>query len=92
MQIARLRNWIADLGLRLRVMPTPTDAEAGVLVTTEVFDPELHAIGERWSCWAHRGESVEAHRWRLQLHLQTLQIAIEDDLAAVLQERRSPHA
>jgi hypothetical protein len=62
-----------------------------MLVHPVLFDPELDAIGERWHCWALRGESPADHRWRLQVHLTALQIALEEDLAIVLGER-SNHA
>ena len=42
------------------------------------------AIGDSWNCWRLRGESDRDYRFRLGVHLQTLAIAIEDDLDAVL--------
>jgi hypothetical protein len=83
-------RWIA--GLASEGSPPPdVEREAGELVTPERFDPRLHEVGERWNCWALRGESPEAHRHRLELHLTTLQIAIEDDLK-VLGSYRGSHA
>ena len=40
----------------------------------------LDEIGDRWHCWRLRSETREQHRHRVQLHLTTLLIAIEDDL------------
>jgi hypothetical protein len=80
-------RWIA--GLASKVSPTPlVEGEAGELVKPVRFDPELHAIGSRWQCWARGDETPEEHRYRLQVHLTTLQLALEEDLAAVLKERR----
>ena len=75
-------------GLVSRVSPTPIEeSEAGVLVRPTPFDVAVHDIGARWHCWELPGELPSQHRHRLQLHLQTLQIAIEEDLATVLGER-----
>ena len=78
--------WIA--GLASKVSPTPIDeCEAGVLVKPTPFDVVVYDIGSRWHCWPLPGELPSAHRHRLQLHLTTLQIAIEEDLAIILGER-----
>lgn len=82
----RVRTWIA--GVVARVSPTPIhDRGAGVLVRPTLFDVQAYDIGSRWQCWPLPNETPAAHRHRLQLHLTTLQLAIEDDLAAILGER-----
>jgi hypothetical protein len=83
---------IAGLSSRTSSAAPHREDEVGVLVEPVPFDPRLFDIGARWHCWPMPGESIEAHRRRLSLHLQTLQIAIEDDLAVILDERNAPHA
>lgn len=41
----------------------------------------LDEVADRWSCWRLRSETSKQHRHRVQIHLHTLAIAIEDDLA-----------
>jgi hypothetical protein len=41
----------------------------------------LDQVADRWSCWRLRSETARQHHHRLQLHLHTLALAIEDDLA-----------
>lgn len=49
----------------------------------------LNHVGNAWHCWRLRGESDRAFAFRLGLHLQTLAIAIEEDLERVLQAERA---
>lgn len=71
-QTGRIRTWIADLGLRFRVMPTPADVEVGVLAHPVRYSPLLDDIGElpAVSCWRLRGEDDFHYKHRLALHLQ----------------------
>lgn len=43
----------------------------------------LDEVADRWNCWRLNSETTRAHRHRLQLHLHTLAVAIEDDLAVL---------
>ena len=54
----------------------------------------LDEVADRWSCWRLRSETAKRHRYRLQLRLHTLAIAIEDDLAVLdtLAVQDSPNA
>lgn len=79
----RVRHWV--IALRARMEPVPDDG--GLLIRPTPFDRVVYDIGCRWHCTPLRGELPSAHRHRLALHLTTLQIAIEDDLATVLGER-----
>jgi hypothetical protein len=44
----------------------------------------LNHIGDAWRCWRLTREPDREFAFRLALHLQTLAIAIEDDLGQVL--------
>lgn len=52
----------------------------------------LNAIGHRWHCWRLASESDRRLRFRLQLHLQTLAIVIEQDLTLLDGLERSEHS
>jgi hypothetical protein len=49
----------------------------------------LNDVGDAWRCWRLRGESDREFAFRLGVHLQTLAIAVEDDLERVLQAERT---
>lgn len=48
----------------------------------------LNAVGNDWRCWRLAREADREFAFRLALHLQTLAIAIEDDLERVLAVER----
>jgi hypothetical protein len=50
----------------------------------------LDSIADRWRCWRLRSETTDQHRHRLQVHLHTLAVAIEGDLALLDQFDRRP--
>lgn len=43
----------------------------------------LDDVADRWNCWRLKSETAREHRHRVQLHLHTLALAIEDDLAVL---------
>ncbi len=49
----------------------------------------LNQIGNAWRCWRLQSEPDRVFAFRLALHLQTLAIAIEEDLERVLQAERA---
>lgn len=51
----------------------------------------LDATGNRWHCWRLNSESDRQLRFRLQLHLHTLAISIEEDLTMLDDLERSEH-
>ena len=52
--------------------------------------PILDAIGATWRCWRLSGETERMFAFRLALHLETIGIAIEDDLELIVSlERQS---
>lgn len=51
---------------------------------SEAAVPILEAIAADWRCWRLRGEPDRQFAYRLGLHLQTLAVALEDDLGRVL--------
>jgi hypothetical protein len=80
------------VGFACKVSPAPLGESNGIVVEPERFDVLAHDVGNRWSCWRAPGESARDHRRRVELHLQTVAIAAEDDLRLLLGERSSADA
>lgn len=49
----------------------------------------LDDVADRWNCWRLKSETTRQNHHRLQLHLHTLALAIEDDLAVLDQFDRA---
>jgi hypothetical protein len=79
-------------GLAAKVSPAPLSEGNGVVVEPEHFDVVAHDVGGRWSCWRAPGESARDHRRRVEVHVQSIIIAAEDDLRLLLGDRTSADA
>ena len=73
--------------LRLRLFEPPE----GLLAIGASFSRQIE-IGRIWGCVRRKNETQRTFRCRLCVHLQTVQVAVEDDLAEVLATYGEDHA
>jgi hypothetical protein len=80
----------AALAGNLGKVPTPVGMAGNGDVNNGVPATILNPIGDAWRCRRLPHETDRAFAFRLGVHLQTLAIAIEEDLACVQKAERNP--